>query len=292
MPHHHPSLPRVLGAWPLCMVSVRFATPRSAVRATLNGGGGSSGDGDSRHQLSPAPAPPPSTKMLHLHTGTQRVGRAIGRGSRDPCPHIIDAAQPAAESSSWLRRQLGGARALRPFGATLKLLEPLRCVVHPVHHHHHLHHRRVSNTPLSFTSLPAPPLRSRACCCPRSHCPAPNQPRPVAGFRFSSAHTPTPACTRLATLVPLTLTRPPSRCTTRCDAWLTRVVADSSSLPTDLLASIAKPCSHHSFGFELCEFHRRHHPIPISRDFTFTSGYLCFTLRRFTSQHPHLHARH
>ena len=61
---------------------------------------------------------------------------------------------------------------------------------------------------------------------------------------------------------------------------------------TCLLASIATHCSHHSFGLELCEFPRHHHPIPVSRDFTFTSGYLCFNLRRFTSQHPHLHARH
>jgi hypothetical protein len=59
-----------------------------------------------------------------------------------------------------------------------------------------------------------------------------------------------------------------------------------------LLASIAKHCPHHSFGFELCEFPRHHHPIPVSRDFTFTSGYLCLTLRRFASQHSHLHARH
>lgn len=59
---------------------------------------------------------------------------------------------------------------------------------------------------------------------------------PLQAFRFSShTHTPTSGL-HLATLVPLTLTRPPSRCTTRCDAWLTRAVADSSSLPTDLLA--------------------------------------------------------
>jgi hypothetical protein len=235
----------------------------------------------------------PSTKCFIYHT----LGPGGSGGDRTRLKNILvrtssTAAQPAAESSSH-RRQLGAAHCDHKAQHTLSHgLAGSHDRAHSSLQLHPHRHRRLTH-PRSRASLPAPPLR-RACCCPRSHCPAPNQ-RPVAGFRFSSAHTPTPACTRLATLVPLTLIRPPSCCTTRCDAWLTRV-ADSSTLPTDslacLLASIAKHCPHHSFGFELCEFPRHHHPIPVSRDFTFTSGYLCLTLRRFASQHSHLHARH
>jgi hypothetical protein len=177
----------------------------------------------------------PSTKCFIYHT----LGPGGSGGDRTRLKNILvrtssTAAQPAAESSSH-RRQLGAAHCDHKAQHTLSHgLAGSHDRAHSSLQLHPHRHRRLTH-PLSRASLPAPPLR-RACCCPRSHCPAPNQ-RPVAGFRFSSAHTPTPACTRLATLVPLTLIRPPSCCTTRCDAWLTRV-ADSSTLPTDSLACL------------------------------------------------------
>jgi hypothetical protein len=230
--HHCPSLLFLASSAALCIVLFRSAV-RTPPHTTLDGGGGgySSRGGDSKHQLSPAPAPalspaPNASSITHWDP----VGReAIERGSRTSL-----SAHHRLQLSP-LRNHHRIAVSWAPRTATLSHgLAGSHDRAHSSLQLHPHRHRRLTH-PLSRASLPAPPLR-RACCCPRSHCPAPNQ-RPVAGFRFSSAHTPTPACTRLATLVPLTLIRPPSCCTTRCDAWLTRV-ADSSTLPTDSLACL------------------------------------------------------
>ena len=301
--HTHPSLPRrVPGAW-LVAVHCLFSL-RSAMRATLNGGGDSSGDGDSRHQLSPAPAPPPSTKMLHLHTGPSGSG-----GDRTRLKNILvrtssTAAQPAAESSSH-RRQLWAARthcndsAQHSLSRCAVLSSPPGHMTEPV--------RPFTSTctststaasqthPLSFTSLAASTLRSRLLLLLLSAEPLScAQPRPVAVPLLERTHpdsglnTPCCSCPTHTHSPSLSLHYPLRRLAhARCCRFI---------LPSDrlacLLASIATHCSHHSFGFELCEFPRHHHPIPVSRDFTFTSGYLCFTLRRFTSQRTHHHARH
>lgn len=267
----------------------------------------SSGDGDSKQRASAQPSARqhrPQHQMLHLHSGPGGSG-----GDRTRLTSILvrtssSAAQPSPRRTHHriaVRQQLGGAHAATA-GATHR---ESRCLVQPAASSHHMTEpfrpfTSSASTATAACGTPYPARASLPACTavatrlllaaaePLSCA----HPRPVAGFRFSSAHTPTPACTRLATLVPLTPTRPPSRCTTRCDAWLTRV-ADSSSLPADWLAcfdceTLLPPL----LRFRACEFPRHHHPIPVSRDFTFTSGYLCFTLRRFASQHPHLHARH
>ena len=189
----------------------------------------------------------PQHPKCFIYTMGPAGREAIGRGSEHPCLHIIhcSSAQPASRGfiivSCW-------AHALcRLFGATL--LERRR-VVQPAGSHDRARPSftpstttttttciittAASRTPypilLPFTSLPASPLLLSA-----EHRPTTARCR-LSASRATRTLRP-PACTlHLATLVPLTLTRPPSRCTTRCDAWLTRVVADSSSLPTDLLA--------------------------------------------------------
>lgn len=197
------------------------------------------GDGDSKHPLSPAPAPPPAANASFTHWDP--AGReAIERGSKHPCPHIIDAAQLSPLRNH--HRIAVSCWASQACGATL--LESSSLPGHMTELFHPFNSTTTSTAtaashtnPLSFTSLPASPLRLRLLLSAEPlSCAQPHGPSQASASR---AHTPrTPACTRLATLVPLTLTRPPSRCTTRCDAWLTRVVADSSSLPTDLLASL------------------------------------------------------
>jgi hypothetical protein len=127
--------------------------------------------------------------------------------------------------------------------------------------------------------------------CPRSHCPAPNH-GPSQAASASQAHTPRRRLAHALLLLSHSHTRPPSRCTTRCDAWLTRVT-DSISLQTDLLAcfdceTLLPPLLR--FRVLQSDSPRLHHPIPVPRDFTFTSGYLCFTLRRFTSPRAPFHA--
>jgi len=165
-------------------------------------------------------------------------------------------------------------------------------------------------TELVRRSLPPPPPSSPPPPhTPLSHPIPPFTSLPASPLLLSAEHRPTTARCRLSASRATRTLRPPA-CT-----LLLLSHSHSHALPlaappvatlgsrallqihppfrqTCLLASIATHCSHHSFGFELCEFPRHHHPIPVSRDFTFTSGYLCFTLRRFTSQRPHLHARH
>lgn len=174
---------------------------------------------------------------------------AIARGSRHPCRHIITAArarqrhrqqpQPGAPVRTALRRRDHTLRQARP---GLRLSVARRCCCH--------RRRRPPR--------PAPPRPPAAASClaslPQSrrgatHCPAPAH-GPVVPARSQAASAlqrthlrlPTSACTRLATLS-YTLPRPPSRCTTRCDAWLTRAADSPPFRQTCLLASIAKHCS-------------------------------------------------
>ena len=97
---------------------------------------------------------------------------------------------------------------------------------------------------VSHTPYPSLPSLHRRCggapvaCCPRSHCPVPNHGPSQASA--SQAHTPRRRLAHALLLLSHSHSDTPSLSlhhhTTRCDAWLTRVVADSSSLPTDLLA--------------------------------------------------------
>jgi hypothetical protein len=107
-------------------------------------------------------------------------------------------------------------------------------------------------------------------------------------FRFSSAQ---PACTRLATLVPLTLTLSlsPHHTLRRLAHARCRF-----NLPPDRLAcfdceTLLPPPL---LRFRFLRIPSSPSSDSGSRDFTFISGYLRFTLRRFTSQRPPLHARH
>ncbi|KAM0706350.1 hypothetical protein Q7P35_005676 [Cladosporium inversicolor] len=159
------------------------------------------GDGDSKHPLSPAPAPPPAPNASFTHWDP--AGReAIERGSKHPCPHIIDAAQllSSARCGITIASPLPGhmTELFHPFTSTTTSTSTATAASH--------------TNPLSFTSLPASPLRLRLLLSAEPlSCAQPPGPSQASASR---AHTPrTPACTRLATLVPLTLTRPPSRCT-------------------------------------------------------------------------------
>jgi len=234
--------------------------------------------------------------MLHLHNGPSGSG-----GRSDAAQNILvctsstaaQLSQPAAEASS----SAAGRTHCVDYSAQHSLS---RCVVQPAGSHDRARPwftctntttfitTFASRTPypiLPFTSLPASPLLP------------------------SAEHRPTTARCRLSASRATRTLRPPA-CTLLLLSHSHSHALPLAALPvatlgsrallqihppfrqTCLLASIATHCSHHSFGFELCEFPRHHHPIPVSRDFTFTSGYLCFTLRRFTSQRPHLHARH
>jgi hypothetical protein len=132
--------------------------------------------------------------MLHLHTGTQRVGRRSDAAQEHPCPHIIDCSSARCGIIiAPIAVKLGGAHALRPFGATL--LEPLRCLVQSSHMTELIRPFTSTTTstttaasqthhPLSFTSLPAPPLRSRLLLSAEPL----SCDQPPARFRFSRTH--------------------------------------------------------------------------------------------------------
>ena len=240
--------------WPLCIVSFRLASLCSAMRATLNGGGDSSEAMATASIRSVQHQHRPQHQMLHLHTGTRRVGRrsdAAQETSLSAHHRLqLSSAQPAAKASSQ-RPPSAGRRALRPRGATL--LEPLvRCtppghMTEPVRPSFNPTAAAVSHTPI----LHFPPciavakarlllaVRGAIVLRPttaRRRLPLLKRTHPDAGL-----HTPCYSCPTH------TLTRPPSRCTTTPHVATLGSRALLQIHPpfrqTCLLASIAKHCS-------------------------------------------------
>lgn len=174
-----------------------------------------------------------------------RVGKAIRRGSRHPCLHIIDCstAQLSQPRNHHRSQLLGVAHALCDHSAQHSLS---RCVVQFAGSHDRARPSFTSTTTTfittaaSHTPIPSyPTLHLTSCIAVVAFRGASSNHGPLQAFRFSShTHTPTSGL-HLATLVPLTLTRPPSRCTTRCDAWLTtHARCCRFILPSDRLACL------------------------------------------------------
>lgn len=219
--HLHPSLPRVLGAWPGCCALPLFASLRHA-RATLNGGGDTPRAQRRWRQQASAQSSAstaPSTKCFIYTLGPGGSGGDRTRLKTSLSAHHRCSSAPQLSPLRNHHRIAVSCWASQPYGATL--LESSSLPGHMTELFHPFTSTTTSTStataashtnPLSFTSLPASPLRLRLLLSAEPlSCAQPPGPSQASASR---AHTPrTPACTRLATLVPLTLTRPPSRCT-------------------------------------------------------------------------------